>query len=254
MFRRRGGATAAAAGAPITAADRHYDDEHIPAALSPAELRAGLDSLGIPLSDADLGTLVAKTDPDRRGEVSYADFCDTLKLHYISDDEQQRPTTSHQRNCSADAAALLTSYDIGKGTTMSPRNDGGGGLGSARRRAMALTPRDDANLDGGLFHRNPATEGCANPNFTTSMIPPAWNRGRHYGRGRERSRSMSDIGGYRPGRRQSPAPAPGLRYTGGLPSSQGQSVLLSDNHSRLWSSTGEEAEISFRHVLGIKSR
>lgn len=123
---------------------------------------------------------------------------------------------------------------------------------------MVLAPKDDLNLDGGVFHLNLATQGCTNPNFTTTMIPVVERFSKSdevEGRATCRARSApADIGSYRPHRRQSPAPAPGLRYTGCRPGSQGQSVLISDNHSRLWSLTGEEAEMSFRHVLGIKAR
>lgn len=283
MFRRRDKNVAAknmgitpGRGATTTSTDgekEHGDtDEFKTPILSPAELRAGLGSLGIPLGDADLKTLVGKTDPNRRGQVSYGDFCDTLRLHRIScghdpqNPQHHSPRTSRKQQGNgslSESANVLTSYDIGQGeegVLVSPRRSGGGGrigLGSARRRARSLAPADDVNLDGGLFHRNPATEGCRNPNFTTSMIPARGNfnsLGEREGWGRERAASMSDIGSYRPGRRQSPAPAPGLRYTRCQPGSQGQSILFSDNHSRLWSSTGEEAEAGFRHILGIKAR
>lgn len=230
---RRGGQNA------TTTQENNKDhDENTPPPLSHAELRAGLASLGVPLNDEDFTTLLANTDLDHKGQVSYPDFCQTLKLHRLYNERRKSTQTS---------PAVLTSQCIGQGAVVredkaSSGDGGGGGGGSARRKAMELAPADNLNLDGGLFHCNPATVGCTNPNYTTTMIP-AWTE----------QRGRVDPA-YRPKRRQSPAPAPGLRYTGYRPGYQGQTVLLSDNHPRLWSSTGEEAELNFRHILGVKAR
>ena len=112
---------------------------------------------------------------------------------------------------------------------------------------MELAPAGDHDLDGGVFHRNPATDGFVNPNFTTTMVP-AWEDD---GKGR----GAWGGGGRRQGRRQSPAPAPALTAacTVVQPRNRGQTVI-GDNRFQPWNETGAGAERRFRQDLGAKAR
>lgn len=200
-------------------------DQRAPPPLSPAALRAGLGSLGVPLGDRDFVTLMATTDPEHRGEVSYPTFCEALKLHRLrggngGESAAQRPSS---------APPPLTSS----------RSTGGGeGGGYARRRAMELAPPADAHtdLEGGVFHLNSATHGCANPNFTTTMIPVG-------GRGQQ---SRADT--YRPKRRQSGGDARTRAHE--------QTLFVFNDADRveLWNETGAESERRFRQGFGVKMR
>ncbi|CAM9543969.1 unnamed protein product [Scytosiphon promiscuus] len=229
------------------------DDRRVPPALSPSALRAGLGSLGLPLGDEDFVALIATTDPDRRGEVSYPSFCEALSLHELRGDLLDNgpfaDPTGQQRPCSLSkgqhAAGGARRTAAGAGST------GGEGGGYARRRAMELAPPPDPqrDLEGGVFHVNPATQGCANPNFTTTMMSV-------YGRGRSGAHQCT-VEAYRPKRRQSPAPAPGGVLTGVRAKSHGQTLLVvGDGGDRveLRSETGAEAERQFRQGLGVKMR
>lgn len=246
MFRREG-----AGGAPATKETKHSN--YTTSSLSPSELRTGLGSLGVPLGDEDFVNLIASTDPDRLGEVSYPMFCKALRLHQLHDsfnsNELRAATFATQRPSSA--PQLLSSQSIGQGVAAGHANGTkgrrGGGGGSARRKAMDLAPADDMNLDGGVFHRNSATDGCANPNFTTTMIPASRRGGRH---------GATEVETHRPMRRPSPGPSVTLHHTGVWPRSQRQTLLVSggDDQSQLWNDTGATAEKTFRHGLGIKTR
>lgn len=230
-------------------------DRNAPPTLSPSALRAGLGSLGVPLGDEDFVTLMATTDPNRCGEVSYPSFCEALKLHEIRGEilDGGRPATpaGQQRPCSAPPAPSLTQSEgryAGVGAVGTAAVVGGEGGGYARRRAMELAPPTDArrDLEGGVFHVNPATQGCANPNFTTTMMSIS-------GRGTDKSTSEA----YRPKRRQSPAPAPGGALTGVRAKSHGQTLLVvGDGGDRVdfRRETGAEAERQFRQGLGVKMR
>lgn len=207
------------------------DDQRIPPPLSPAALRAGLGSLGVPLGDKDFIALMATTDPEQRGEVSYPTFCEALKLHRLRGGNGGEPAA--QRPSSA-PPPLTSSRSTGGG-------EGEGG-GYARRRAMELVPPPDAHtdLEGGVFHLNPATHGCANPNFTTSMIPA----GGRDGRGAQQSRADT----YRPKRRQSGGNA--------FMKAHEQTLLVVGDGDRAgrWNETGAEAERRFCRSLGGKMR
>ncbi|CAM9191938.1 unnamed protein product, partial [Laminaria digitata] len=270
MFHRRGGGGEGGNGpAAITARD-DADGNYNPPPLSPSALRAGLRSLGVPLGDEDFDAVLANTDPSRHGEVSYPDFCEVLRLHRLRDNPDRRPGAATAAAAAAasglkrpsSAPPQLSSQAIGQGIAAASgaviargeRGGGGGGGGSARRRAMELAPAGDFDLDGGVFHRNPATDGCANPNFTTTMVP-AWDdddvrNGRGGG-----TRGRGD--GHRPGRRQSPAPAPLLLTASctvvGRPRHRGQTVI-GDNRFQPWNETGAGAERRFRQDLGAKAR
>lgn len=198
--------------------------------LSYRELRTGLGSLGVQLGGDDFVTLLAKADPHRSGKVSYPRFCEILGLH--------RMRGKHE-DPSPKRTAIALSREPSHQERETRSDDRASIEFCTRRQAMMSSkPRNDLDLEGGVFHRNPSTFGCQNPNYTTTMIRP----------GSEGSLK------YRPKRHQSPAPAPGLRHAGCRPESQGQTVLLGDNRSSLWSWTGEEAEMNFRRALGVKSR
>lgn len=116
MFRRGGVHTKSASAPPPTThnsggSSSAKGGEEL--ALSPAELRAGLGSLGVPLSDADLISLVAKTCPGRRGKVTYPDFCDVLGLQRISADSEA------YTNFSLESRDLLSGHKIGRGKSSS---------------------------------------------------------------------------------------------------------------------------------------
>ncbi|CAB1109743.1 unnamed protein product [Ectocarpus sp. CCAP 1310/34] len=283
MFRQRGraraggycDAAAATAAAPTTSGNgtinNDDDPDRTPSPLSPSALRAGLGSLGVPLGDEDFDTLIAATDPDRRGKVSYPTFCEALDLHPLRGDppdahrtasgseEEERPssappvpTKSRQHNRQhvgsggGSGSGGATAGVAGKG-----RGEGGGYI---RRRAMELAPPADAreDLEGGVFHVNEATCGCANPNFTTTMVPASTGGGCRANNNRPRPDS------YRPKRRQSPAPAPGGTLTGVRTKSHGQTLLVvgsgGGDRVGLRDQTGLEAERRFRQGLGIKMR
>lgn len=278
MFRQRGRGRATGysdAATPTTSGNgtiNNDDDPHrTPRPLSPSALRAGLGSLGVPLGDEDFVTLIAATDPDRRGEVSYPTFCKALDLHPLhgespdahwtaSGSEQQErpssappaPTTSRQHNRrhvgsgGGSGSGGTTAGDAGKG-----RGEGGG---YARRRAMELAPPADTreDLEGGVFHVNEATYGCANPNFTTTMVPAS------IGGECKANNNHPRPDAYRPKRRQSPAPAPGGTLTGVRTKSHGQTLLVvgsgGGDRVGLRDQTGLEAERRFRQGLGVKMR
>lgn len=262
---RSGGTDVGATTSPPESNDKtsERDDHHNPPALSPSALRAGLGSLGVPLGDEDFVALIATTDPDRRGEVSYPTFCEALDLHELRgnlldgdrfDSSTKRgrpgsvpppppPSLRQYKGQYAEGGAVNTAAGAGS-------REGGGG-GYARRRAMELAPPADPqkDLEGGVFHVNPATEGCANPTFTTTMMSTS-------GRGRGGAH-QSTVEAYRPKRRQSPAPAPGGVLTGVRAKSHGQTLLVvGDGGDRveLRSETGAEAERQFRQGLGVKMR
>lgn len=200
-----------------------------PPPLSPAALQAGLGSLGVPLGNKDFVALMATVDPDHRGEVSYPTFCKALKLHRLRGGSGGGSAT--QRPSSAPLQR------------MSSRSTGGGeGGGYARRRAMELAPPADAHtdLEGGVFHVNPATHGCANPNFTTTMIPVGSREGR----------SAQHLGAetYRPKRRQSGDEARTKAHK--------QTLLVVGGGDRVerWNEAGTEAERCFRKGFGVKMR
>ncbi|CBN76595.1 hypothetical protein Esi_0000_0311 [Ectocarpus siliculosus] len=285
MFRRRGrGRTggysdaAATVAAPTTSGNGTMNNDNdpvrTPPPLSPSALRAGLGSLGVPLGNEDFVTLIAATDPDRRGEVTYPTFCEALDLHPLRGDpsdahrtasgseEQERPssappapTTSRQHNRrhvgsgggNGSGSGDTTAGDAGKG-----RREGGGGY--ARRRAMELAPPADTreDLEGGVFHVNEATYGCDNPNFTTTMVPAS------IGGGCKANNNHPRPDAYRPKRRQSPAPAPGGTLTGIRTKSHGQTLLVvgsgGGDRVGLRDQTGLEAERRFRQGLGVKMR
>ncbi|CAM9255909.1 unnamed protein product, partial [Hapterophycus canaliculatus] len=240
------------------------DDRHTPPALSPSALRAGLGSLGVPLGDEDFVTLIATADPDRRGVVSYPSFCEALNLHEIRGDllDDGRPATliEQQRLCSMPPPPPPPSLRQSEGqywgvsavsTAAGAGNRGREGGGYTRRRAMELAPPADTqrDLEGGVFHANPATQGCLNPNFTTTMMPVS-SRG-------PGGAHPSPVEAYRPKRRQSPAPAPGGILTGVRARSHGQTLLVvgdGGDHVDLRGETGAEAERQFRQGLGVKMR
>lgn len=56
--------------------------------MCPAELRAGLKSVGLPLGDEDFLRLLAVVDPMQRGRVTYSDFCETLGLDKASNGKE----------------------------------------------------------------------------------------------------------------------------------------------------------------------
>lgn len=234
--------------------DAHEDVP--PSSLSPSALRTGLRFLGMPLGDKDFVALVTKADRDGRGQVSYKNFCETLGLDQIDFDVIDEKGGKANAGKEADhlkrpssAPPLLASQAIGRGfsSSVSGERYPEGGDGRARPRVMrVLTSSSVASLDGGLFHRNPATDGCTNPNFTTTMIPPTWgvrDDGRH-----------GNV--YRPSRRPSPAPAPAAALTGVRPRVDGQTLLVcgGDDQCRVWSETGVEAERVFRRGFGVKAR
>ncbi|CAM9862800.1 unnamed protein product [Ectocarpus fasciculatus] len=277
MFRQRGrgrgrgysDAAVAAANASGNGTNDGDDPRRTPPPLSPSALRAGLGSLGVPLGDEDFVTLIAATDPDRRGKVSYPTFCEALDLHPLRGDPagdghwtaagsegQERPssappapTASRQQNRrhagSGGGSGGTTAGDAGKG-----RGEGGG---YARRRAMELAPPADTreDLEGGVFHVNEATYGCANPNFTTTMVSAS-----NGGGGKASNHAPPDA--YRPKRRQSPAPCPGGTLTGVRTKSHGQTLLVvgsgGGDRVELRGQTGLEAERRFRQGLGVKMR
>lgn len=255
MFRQHGRGGYGGHGAPSSPAlssgvdkkDRIDDDrdQRTPTALSPAALRAGLRSLGVPLGDRDFDALVATTDPDNRGKVSYPMFCEALNLHRLHGDEDgggaaasagQRPSSAPPRSASCQPPGQYVEA-VGVGTTAAAGGGARGG-GYARRRAMELAPPPDArtDLEGGVFHLNSATHGCANPNFTTTMIPA---------RGRDGGQAPDD---YRPKRRQSRDVARTKAHK------QNLLVVGGGDSSELWKETGAEAERRFRQGFGVKMR
>lgn len=108
---------------------------------------------------------------------------------------------------------------------------------------MELAPPADAHadLEGGVFHVNPATYGCANPNFTTTMIPVG-------GRDGEGVVQRAGPDRYRPKRRQSGDGAPTRAHK--------QTLLVVGGGDRVerWNETGAEAERRFRQGFGVKMR
>lgn len=261
MFHRRGGGGGEEGGGGSGQAPtaRKDDGKFDPPPLSPSALRAGLISLGVPLGDEDFGAVLASTDPGRHGEVSYPDFCEVLRLHRLRGNPDggrpgAAPAAASGARRPSSAPPQLSSQAIGQGVASSGvvgarGESGGGGGGSARRRAMELAPASDCDLDGGVFHRNPATDGCANPNFTTTMVP-SWDDDNGNGRGTGGGR------GRRQGRRQSPAPAPALTAACTVvqsPRNRGQTVI-GDNRFQSWNETGAGAERRFRQDLGAKAR
>lgn len=253
-----------------TNSDSNNDDDHdqgTPSPLSPSALRAGLGSLGIPLGDDDFVTLIATTDPDRRGEVSYSKFCEALNLHRLrsSDVFDDRRYVSRRRSGvkgggagspperSSSAPPRPRSSQItrqgvavGGGGRGCDSEMGGEGGGYARRRAMKLTPPADArtDLEGGIFHLNPATHGCANPNFTTTMIP-VWN-GRGGGTAQQQQQQQQSAeGAYRSKRRQSPA---------GVNTRAKKQTIYVVGGGTPFKETGAEAEKLFRQGFGMKMR
>lgn len=280
MFRQRGrgrarGYAAAAAAAPTASGNGTINNDdnprRTPPPLSPSALRAGLGSLGVPLGDEDFVTLISATDPDRRGEVSYPTFCEALDLHPLRGDppdphwtssgseEQERPSsappapTSRQHNQRHVGSGGGSGG--GGGTTAGDARKGRGeGGGYARRRAMELAPPADTreDLEGGVFHVNEATYGCANPNFTTTMVSGS------IGGGCKANNHPPPPDAYRPKRRQSPAPAPGGTLTGVRTKSHGQTLVVvgsgGGDRVELRDQTGLEAERRFRQGLGVKMR
>lgn len=254
MFHRRGGGGGGGEGggrSDPSPTPRSDDGKFNPPPLSPSALRAGLRSLGVPLGDDDFDAVLASTDPDRHGEVSYPKFCEVLRLRRLRGNDNTRPDTAVSGLERPSSAPPLSSQAIGQGLSVSgkiiPRRERSWGRGSARCRAMELAPAGDRDLlDGGVFHRNPATDGCSNPNFTTTMVR-AWNDGDGRGRGR--------TDGHGSGRRQLPAPAPALTAacTVVQPVSRGQ-TLIGDNRFHSWNETGAGAERRFRQDLGAKAR
>lgn len=263
--RRRSGATSGAASGGIGNNNSNNDDdrEHrTPPSLSPSALRAGLGSLGIPLGDDDFFALIATADPDRRGEVSYPNFCEALNLHRLHssdlfNDDNRRGSNRRsrgkgggagsppQRSSSAPPrprSSQITRHGPTVGGDGGCSERGGQGGGYARRRAMKLAPPADArtDLEGGVFHLNPATHGCTNPNFTTTMIP-VWNRGA----GGAAQRRQSAEGGYRSKRRQSPA---------GVHTKAKRQTVYVVGEGAPFNETGAEAEKVFRRGLGVKMR
>lgn len=247
------------------------DDDHArgtPSPLSPSALRAGLGSLGVPLGDDDFVTLIATTtDPDRRGEVSYSNFCEALNLHRLSssdffDDHRrvgksggagsppQRSSSAPPRPRSSQTTRQGAAVGGSGGGGDSKRERGGGGEGGgyARRRAMKLAPPADArtDLEGGVFHLNPATHGCANPNFTTTMIP-VWNRrgGGTAQRQQQQRQQQSGEEAYRSKRRQSPA---------GVHTRAKKQTIYVVGGGAPFKETGAEAEKLFRQGFGMKMR
>ena len=206
------------------------DGQRSPPPLSPAALRAGLGSLGVPLGDRDFVALVATADPEHRGEVSYPTFCEALRLHRLRGGSNgggsatQRPSSAPPQRTSSRSSS---------------KGEGGG---YARRRAMELAPPADArtDLEGGVFHANPATHGCTNPNFTTTMIPVG---GRDGGSAQHRGADT-----YRPQRRQS--------GDGARTRAHKQTLLVVGGGDRVerWNETGAEAEKRFRQGFGVKMR
>lgn len=236
--------------APVTVGVKN--DGSAPVSLSHSALRTGLQALGVPLGDEDFINLIARTDSNRDGKVSYPDFCEALKLHRIRDNYDGHCATASTLERPSSAPPQLFSQTIEQGRAtiehfrkMRARGEGGG---SDRRRAMELAPAASMDLEGGIFHRKPSTNGCTNPNFTTTMFPPnCYNAGKY-------GPTLGEF--YRPKRRQSPAPAPAAERTGVQAKSHGQTLLVSgyDSRSQLWNETGTEAESSFRHGLGAKKR
>lgn len=265
--RETGRRSSAKSGATSGGADTNNHDYGTPPPLSPSALRAGLGSLGIPLGDDDFATLIATTDPDRRGEVSYPNFCAALNLHRLrssdvygdrrrggsrshggsgkgggADFPPQRSSSAPPRQRSSQTTRQGAAVGGGGGGGGGDSERGGEGGGYARRRAMKLAPPADArtDLEGGVFHLNPATHGWANPNFTTTMIP-VWN-----GRGGRTAREQQSAeGAYRSKRRQSPADV----HT----KAKRQTIYVVGGGAP-FDETGVEAEKLFRRGLGVKMR
>lgn len=215
------------------------NDQRAPRPLSPAALRAGLGALGVPLGDKDFVALMATTDPENRGEVSYPTFCEAFRLHRL------RGGGSGGGECES-ATQRPSSAPPQRTSSRSTGGGGGGGEGGgyARRRAMELAPPADAHtdLEGGVFHVNPATYGCANPNFTTTMIPVG-------GRDAEGGAQRSGPDKYRPKRRQSVDAARARAHKQTL-------LVVGGGGDRVerWNETGTEAERRFRQGFGVKMR
>ncbi|CAM9319621.1 unnamed protein product, partial [Discosporangium mesarthrocarpum] len=201
-------------------------------------LRSRLSSLGVPLGDEDFASMLAHIDPTSsgRGYVSYQDFCRSMRLHHLGEKiNLSRSSASRNRSKPSDPLVTAASTTAAVGSESPPS-----GLhlqsGPARRHALALSPSDDLTLDGGILHHNPATAGCPNPNFTTTMTGGGRGDGRsryecELGRATSLTRSGSCNGRtwhYRPKRHQSPAPAPAAQGTGRRPGSQGQTVMLGE--------------------------
>lgn len=265
MFRRGGGRGRGGAENSAAASAEEGDDgrrfSYMPPPLSPSALRIGLGSLGIPLGDSDFVTLIASVDPNNRGQVSYSDFCGALRLHQIRGYRCDKlPGAKTRRSSSVGAPSSRASQTTGRnsGVTAVGATDaleacvtaGRTSGGAARRVAMELVPDDsDENLDGGVFHRNPATDGCANPNFTTTMLSP-WNE-------RGRCKSARGVEAYGPTRRPSSAPAYGPRDAEFRTTSQGQTLFVGSGgatQSQQWKEAGVQAEKCFRLGLGVKTR
>lgn len=145
--------------------------------LSCSALRRGLNSLGVPLGNEDFVALMATMDPMRQGEVSYADFCKTMDLHQVRDDCFRAATPVRETFLRPSISGMPANQGVVNNSKSSTVDTGGRGRsveteegGSARRRAMIFAPPDVMNLDGGIFHRNPATDGCKVPTYTTTMM------------------------------------------------------------------------------------
>lgn len=213
--------------------------------LSCSALRRGLSSLGVPLGNEDFDALMATVDPMRRGEVSYADFCKTMNLHQVRGDCLRAAATGRETSLRPSISSMSVGQGVVNGGKSSIVNTGGRGRpveteggGSARRRAMMFTPPDAMNLDGGIFHRNPATDGCTVPTYTTTMMTNA-------SRGNTNNSSCS---------RQSPmAPrsSPHIFSSGGDLIKDDVANIISGRRSpHRWSETAEAAESKFRRCLG----
>ena len=207
--------------------------------LPPSALRRGLSSLGVPLGDEDFLSLMATVDPERRGEVSYAGFCEALRLHKLRDNHDAAVATRR-----TSATPTVSSQSMGQVLSTGGVANAGGKGGpkehgvrrAARRRALDLVTHAEMNLDGGIFHRNSATENCANPNFTTTMV-----------------KSCGDEK-YYPGTRQPLALARSSGNT--LPGDLTKKDFVGEKgrSPQRWSETVGEAEVAFRRCLGTKIR
>ena len=116
---------------------------------------------------------MATVDPERRGEISYAGFCEALRLHKLRDNRgatvaTQRTSAIPTVSSQSMAQVLSTGGVANAGGKGGPKERGV--RRAARRKALDLATHAEINLDGGIFHRNPATVNCTNPNFTTTMV------------------------------------------------------------------------------------
>lgn len=212
--------------------------------LSRSALRRGLSSLGVPLGNEDFAALMATVDPMRRGEISYADFCKTMGLHQVRDDCFRADTTLRPTSQPPSISDMPVGQGVASGSKSSNIDAGGRGRpgeteggGRTRRRAMTFTPPDVTNLDGGIFHRNPATYDYTVPTFTTTMVTNA-------------SRGITNYG---PRNRQSPVVArspPHIFSSGGDLNDDDAVGMRGRRSPQRRSETAEEAESKFRRCLG----